>query len=134
VRPRARKDHSEGVSVTGETQPPAATPPDPEPTTADSGGGGLATPFHPIAAFLLGWIAQILMGQQAKALWSLVPIMVGMCCCCLPGLIFSVLFQIDAYKCAEAIQNGEQVGIHEYKFELAFKVGKLLHKEAVFLG
>jgi len=49
-------------------------------------------------------------------------------------MVIALLYGVDAYKCAEAMQNGEQVGIHEYKFELAYKVAKTLHKEAVFNG
>ena len=120
--------------MTGDMNHPTATPGPAPGTPATGGDDGFAKPFNPIGAFLLGWIGVLLMGQQAKALWSLVPVTLGMCCCCVPGMVIALLYGVDAYKCAEAMQNGEQVGIHEYKFELAYKVAKTLHKEAVFNG
>jgi len=44
--------------------------------------------------------------------------------------IIGILASWDAYKVCEALQNGEAVDEHEYRFDIWYKIAKLLHKEA----
>jgi hypothetical protein len=48
----------------------------------------------------------------------------------LPGIVIGILSIVEAYKTAERLQKGEEIGINEYTLPLLFKIIKIVDKEA----
>lgn len=86
--------------------------------------------LHPIVGFLLGPITYFIIGQGKKGMMGLVLVLIlSVCTGGFLGLL-GLLPAFDAYKVCEALQNGEAVDEHEYRFDIWYKIAKLLHKEA----
>ena len=49
-------------------------------------------------------------------------------------LLLAIFVAIDAYQVAEAVQNGEQVDENEYKFEILYKLMRMIDKQAIYNG
>jgi len=126
-----------------EPDPLRATEPAVAVAATPSAAAEWAKPQHPVLVLVLGWfglsfVSYLLMGQVTKCIWSCVLAMIFLplwCCCCLgaiPSTLFWLLFWIDSYLVAAALSRGEQVGMEEYRLELAYKLLKLVHKDAAF--
>lgn len=94
---------------------------------------------NPIVALLLNvfvllGLGDIMIGQTNKGLIKLLCAVVGMCACCVPGVLIAILSHIDVYLCATALQRGESLGENEYKQELLYKIVKMIDKSAVYRG
>ncbi len=90
---------------------------------------------NPIAALLLTWFVLglghlLINGQQRKWIFTLIAGIVGSCLCVLPGIVIGILSIVEAYKTAERLQKGEEIGINEYTLPLLFKIIKIVDKEA----
>jgi hypothetical protein len=88
-----------------------------------------------ITFFLPFYIGHVMNGQPAKCILSNVftILMVVCCCCCGIGLIFLPLrfiSALEAYKTAERLKNGEEIGKNEYSIPLFYKICKVFHKKA----
>ncbi|MFH1377712.1 MAG: hypothetical protein ABIH86_03065 [Planctomycetota bacterium] len=79
-----------------------------------------------------GILGYILLGQASKGIMvlivSIVLNLIGV------GWIVALLGVYDAYLVAGAIEKGEEVDENEYKFELLYKLMKVVHKDAIFKG
>lgn len=84
--------------------------------------------------FVLVGLGDIMIGQNKKGLMVLLCSIVGMCLCCLPGMMVVILSHIDVYLCASALQRGETLGENEYKQQLLFKIVSVIDKTATFRG
>lgn len=119
------------------------TPP-PEPTEDEDSSDEAETISKPdanpmlvalITFFLPFYIGHIMNGQPAKCILSNVfTILIGVfCCCCGIGLIFlpiGFISALEAYKTAERLKNGEEIGKNEYSIPLFYKICKVFHKKA----
>lgn len=84
--------------------------------------------------FVLAGLGDIVLGQTKKGLTVLGFCIVGMCLCCVPGILVAILSHIDVYLCAAALQRGEPLDENEYKQELLYKLVSMVDKSAVFRG
>lgn len=50
------------------------------------------------------------------------------------SLALGIFVAIDAYQIAEALKNGAEVDENEYKFELLYKIMKMIDKQAIYKG
>ncbi|HVS71384.1 MAG TPA: hypothetical protein VHQ47_09035 [Phycisphaerae bacterium] len=92
---------------------------------------------NPILALLLTWFLFgsghfIVNGQQKKWIMTLVGGILGSILCCLPGMLIGILSIVDAYKTAQKLQSGREIGEHEYSIELLYKIMKYIYKDATF--
>jgi hypothetical protein len=92
---------------------------------------------NPIVALLLTWFVLglghlIVNGQQRKWLFTLIAAFIGSILCVLPGIIMGLLSVIEAYKTAQRLQAGEEIGDNEYSFKPLFSIIKIIDKTATF--
>jgi hypothetical protein len=76
--------------------------------------------IDPILAAVANWfgssiLGYVLIGQTDKGIKVMIAVLIGSCCCILPGSIIAILAIIDAYQVALAVQNDEEVDEHEQK-------------------
>jgi hypothetical protein len=83
-----------------------------------------------LTAFVLGLGHLIINGQQRKWIFTLLAGFLGTLCCCIPGMIIGILSIIEAYKTAERLQKGEEIGENEYTLPLLFKIVSKIDKQA----
>ena len=84
-----------------------------------------------ILNLFLGSVGYFIIGQTKKGISVLILWLIGLISFGLPALIITVMAIIDGLNVATAVENGNDVGEHEYKFERLYKIAKLIHKEAV---
>ena len=84
--------------------------------------------------FVLVGSGNMIIGQTKKGLTLLAFSLVGMCMCCLPGVLMVVFSHVDVYMCATALQKGETLGENEYRLEILYKVVSVIDKSAVYKG
>lgn len=83
---------------------------------------------------VLPGLGAMMLGQNQKGIFILLTGFVGMCLCCVPGILVIILSHIDVYLCASALQRGETLGENEYKQELLYKIIKFVDKSAFYRG
>lgn len=86
--------------------------------------------FAPIVGFLLNALGLFLIGQKKKAIILFIFSFVGSWCFGI-GALFLLIGAVDAMKVNEALQAGETVDENEYRFELWYKIAKIVDKDAV---
>lgn len=84
--------------------------------------------------FVLVGSGNMIIGQTKKGLTLLAFSIVGMCMCCVPGVLMVVFSHVDVYMCAAALQKGETLGENEYRLELLYKIVSVIDKTAVYHG
>ena len=92
--------------------------------------------IDPILAAVANWfvisiLGYVLIGQTDKGIKVMLAVLIGSCCCILPGTVIAILGIIDVYQVALAVQNDEEVDEHEYKNELLYKIVKMIDKDAI---
>jgi hypothetical protein len=93
--------------------------------------------INPIAPLLLNILVLagsgfMVIGQTKKGITLLLSSLVGICLCCLPGVLMVILSHVDLYMCTAALQRGETLQENEYRLEVLYKIVSLYDKTAVF--
>ena len=94
---------------------------------------------NPVVALLLTWFVLgtghlIVNGQKKKWIMSLVGCLLGIVACCVGAPIMGIMSIIEAYKTAQKLQAGREIGEHEFAFEPYYKIMKKFYKEATFVA
>ena len=84
-----------------------------------------------ILNLFLASLGYFIIGQTKKGISVLILWFIGIIFFGFPALIITVMAIIDGLNVATAVENGNDVDEHEYKFEFLYKVAKLIHREAV---
>jgi hypothetical protein len=90
---------------------------------------------NPVAAALLTAFVfmsghVLVNGQQRKWLFNMAAYLIGFVACCIPGIVVFVLSVMDAYKTAERLKAGEEIGENEYTEPTLYKIVSYLDKTA----
>ena len=92
----------------------------------------------PVVALLanfccLGIVGYVMCGQTKKSIYVLVvTIIATIITLGMLGWIVSIFGMIDVYQVAESLSKGETLDENEYKFEILYKMMKLIDKTAVY--
>lgn len=87
-----------------------------------------------ITFFLPFYIGHLMNGQPTKCVLSILLSYLVFCCCIcccgFPGIPIWLLSVFEAYKTAERLKNGEEIGKSEYSVPLFYKICKIFDGKA----